>query len=382
MEAILALEDGRVFRGSSLGKVGHVGAEVVFNTGMTGYQEILTDPSYRGQIVTLTVPHVGNTGVNVADPESAKPQASGLIVRSASKVSSSWRSEGDLDSYLKRAGIVGMQELDTRALTRHLRTAGVLRGCVSSDGLSEAEAIEIANSTARLEEQDLVAEVSCASPYEWESPRGALSGGPSEALGRGKQVVALDFGVKRNILRLLVDAGPRVTVVPAHTRAHEVMALAPDGVFLSNGPGDPALCVQQIETIRELIPQVPIFGICLGHQLTCLALGAETFKLKFGHRGINHPVRDESSRLVAITSQNHGYAVREESLAPELVVSQRSLYDDTVEGVTHRDYPLFTVQYHPEAAPGPHDAWDLFATFMKMMEDRRPLVFPERRQLA
>ncbi len=382
MDAILALEDGRVFRGQSLGHCGRVCGEVVFNTGMTGYQEILTDPSYRGQIVTLTVPHVGNTGVNPDDPESEQPQASGLIIRSATRRGSSWRSEGELDQYLKMAGVVGIEGLDTRALTTHLRSAGVLRGCLTSDGASEDAAIELALCSPHLAGQDLVGAVSCREPYEWTEGRAGLGAESVEALGGSLHIAVLDFGVKRSILSMLAGTGARVSVLPASSRAAQIRALAPDGIFLSNGPGDPSVCLAQIATIRELIAELPIFGICLGHQLMCRALGAQTFKLKFGHRGINHPVRDERTGRVAITSQNHGYAVEERSLPGELFVTHRSLYDKTVEGVAHREFPLFSVQYHPEAAPGPHDAGGLFGSFMTMMREGNPLPGELRRASA
>ena len=382
MEAILALEDGRVFKGRSLGAAGRVTGEVVFNTGMTGYQEILTDPSYRGQIVTLTVPHVGNTGVNDDDAESGRPQATALVVRDGSRYSSSWRSLVDLDHYLRIHGIVGIEELDTRALTRHLRTAGVLRGCVASEGSTAKEALAVARKAPRLEQQDLVSQVTCRERYTCREGRTVLGGDPIEPAGRGHSIVAIDYGIKRNILRLLVDEGFDVTVVPAATSAEEILAQGPEGLFLSNGPGDPAACGDLVSTIGALVGRLPIFGICLGHQLVCRALGAETFKLKFGHRGVNHPVRDEQTGLVAITSQNHGYAVDEDSLPSSLVVTHRSLYDKTVEGVSHREAPLFTVQFHPEAAPGPHDAWGLFDVFVKMIEEREPLAISAHRRSA
>ncbi len=378
MEAILALEDGRVFRGHALGHVGEVVGEVVFNTGMTGYQEILTDPSYRGQIVTLTVSHVGNTGVNEDDPESSRPQVSGLVVRDAPALVSSWRSRGDLGQYLRTHGVVGIAGLDTRALTRHLRTRGVVRGCLTSTGRSAAQAVEVARNAPRLEEQDLVSAVTCERAHAWREGRTTLQDVPRDRRGklraapaRRHAIVAVDYGAKRNILRLLVDAGFDVTVVPARTTASEILALRPEGLFLSNGPGDPATCVPMIETIAALVGRLPVFGICLGHQLTALALGGRTYKLKFGHRGVNHPVRDERNGTVAITSQNHGYAVDDASLPADLVVTHRSLYDGTVEGFEHRQLPLFTVQYHPEGAPGPHDSWDLFGRFHAMIESGR-----------
>lgn len=367
MEAILALEDGRVFKGRGLGHAGRATGEVVFNTGMTGYQEILTDPSYRGQIVTLTVPHVGNTGVNEEDPESQAPHVAGFVVRESTTFASSWRARASLDHYLKTHRIVGIEGVDTRALTRHLRSQGVLRGCIDMTGASAEAALEFARSSIRLEERDLVSEVTCRAPQVWTEGPGALAGAPVAAT-TGHHVVAIDYGVKSNILRLLTASGLRVTRVPAFTSTDEILALQPDGVFLSNGPGDPAFCGHLIDNLRPLVGRLPIFGICLGHQLVALALGGRTYKLKFGHRGINHPVREESSGIVAITSQNHGFAVDENGLPAALRVSHRSLYDGTVEGLVHEDASLFTVQFHPEAAPGPHDAWDLFGRFVGMIE--------------
>jgi carbamoyl-phosphate synthase small subunit len=372
MDSILALEDGRVFRGKRFGAVGGVAGEVVFNTGMTGYQEILTDPSYAGQLVCLTVPHVGNTGVNSQDPESDRIQAAGLIVRDGSFGSSSWRAEGDLPQYLVSTGVVGITGIDTRALTRHLRSAGVMRGYLATDGTAAEDAVARACAAPRIGDLDLVARVTCERAHAWREGRSGLLGPASEALSHGPHVVAFDYGAKRNMLRLLADAGFRLTVVPAHTSASEALALRPDGVFLSNGPGDPAICRFQIETIRALLGKLPIFGICLGHQLAAHALGGRTFKLKFGHRGINHPVRDERTGTVAITSQNHGYAVADEGLPDGLEITHRSLYDGTVEGLAHRELSFFSVQYHPEAAPGPHDAWDLFGRFAQMMAAGRP----------
>ncbi len=377
MEAILALEDGRVFQGHALGSVGSVTGEVVFNTGMTGYQEILTDPSYRGQIVTLTVSHVGNTGVNEEDPESFAPHARGLVVRDAPQCASSWRSRGDLGQYMKRHDLVGIAGVDTRALTRHLRSGGVLRGCVTSAGLTAEQAVQTARESLPLEKQDLVGEATCARAIQWREGRSGLLGPPTprrRVTQANPHVVAFDYGAKRNILRLLVDAGFDLTVVPARTSASDVLALRPQGVFLSNGPGDPATCTGMIETIGALIGRVPMFGICLGHQLAALALGGSTYKLKFGHRGSNHPVRDERTGTVAITSQNHGYAVDPDKLPQGCVVTHRSLYDGTVEGFAHSELPLFTVQYHPEGAPGPHDSWDLFARFAAMIDSGRPVV--------
>lgn len=381
MEAILALEDGRVFRGKSLGAVGEVTGEVVFNTGMTGYQEILTDPSYRGQIVTMTVPHVGNTGVNDEDPESARVQAAGFVVRETG-TSSSWRAVGELHHYLKNAGVVGIEGIDTRALTRHLRSGGVLRGCISSAGASAEQVVARARAAPRLEEQDLVGQVTCARPHVWREGRSGLLAPAKAGQTSAYHVVVFDYGCKRNILRLMVDAGLKLTVVPAGTSAADALALRPDGLFLSNGPGDPAVCAPQIETIQALIGKLPIFGICLGIQLLAHALGGKTYKLKFGHRGINHPVRDELTGKIEITSQNHGYAVDETSLPGDVVVTHRSLYDGTVEGFAHRELPLLAVQYHPEAAPGPHDACALFQRFVDLIAEGRPLPGQARARTA
>ncbi|RMF74379.1 MAG: carbamoyl-phosphate synthase small subunit [Acidobacteria bacterium] len=368
MEALLALEDGRVFRGRGLGRTGCTTGEVVFNTGMTGYQEILTDPSYRGQIVTLTVPHVGNTGVNDDDAESDRPQASGLVVREASREGSSWRARAGLADYLRQHGVCGVEGIDTRALTRHLRSRGVLRGCLDSTGLSAEQAIERARSAPRLEEQDLVDSVTRPVAERWLEDRSPLLDRPVRE--PRFRVAALDYGVKRNILRLLAGSGFEVIVLPARTAPDEILALGPDGLFLSNGPGDPAHYGHLVEAVRQLVGRLPIFGICLGHQLAALALGARTFKLKFGHRGVNHPVRDERTGRVAITSQNHGFAVSTDGLPDVLRVTHTSLYDGTVEGLEHADAPLFTVQYHPEAAPGPHDSWDLFDRFAELIAQR------------
>ncbi len=373
MEAILVLEDGRVFRGRALGATGVVTGEVVFNTGMTGYQEILTDPSYRGQIVTLTVAHVGNTGLNDEDPESGGIQVSGFVVRDASRICSSWRATGTLEAGLRRAGVVGITGIDTRALTRHLRSRGVLRGALASNGIPVEEALRVAREAPRLEEQDLVSRVTCSRPWTFREDRPALMGEPAPRREpSGWKVVALDCGVKRNILRLLVHSGVEVTVVPASTSAADILAMRPEGVFLSNGPGDPAILDGIVATIRALLGRVPVFGICLGHQLVARALGARTYKLRFGHRGTNHPVKELRTGRVAITSQNHGYAVDADTLPPELEVTHVSLYDGTVEGLAHREWPLFTVQFHPEAAPGPHDTWELFDRFVDMIAEVHP----------
>lgn len=364
MDAILALEDGRVFHGLSLGASGSATGEVVFNTGMTGYQEILTDPSYRGQIVTLTVPHVGNTGVNEDDPESERVQVSGLLMRDESVLAASWRSRTTLSEYLRAHDVVGLAGLDTRALTRHLRTGGVLRGCVSAGDLGADEAVAAARNAPRVEDLDLVGEVTRPEDEWWREESSPLLGEDSGRVDEGRpEMVAIDYGVKRNILRRLAGSGFSVRVVPANTSARDILAMRPDALFLSNGPGDPASCTRLTEELRALIGRVPIFGICLGHQLSALALGASTFKLRFGHRGTNHPVRDERTGRVMITSQNHGYAVDPKGLPSDARVTHVSLYDGTVEGFVHEDARLTTVQFHPEAAPGPHDAWPLFESF-------------------
>ncbi len=369
--ALLALADGRTFAGSAVGAVTDMPAvgEVVFNTAMTGYQEVLTDPSYHGQMVTMTYPHQGNYGVNGQDVESARPQLSGFIVRECEPVPSNWRAEGDLDSYLKRSGITGIAGIDTRALTRHIRDAGAQQGViVSGDAARDVEAAKrAAREAPSIVGRDLVREVTCTEAYDWTEPSPGRS-----APEPGPRVIAYDYGIKRNILRLLVDHGCRVRVVPADTPAGEVLAARPDGVFLSNGPGDPEPVGYAIDRIERLLGNVPIFGICLGHQLLALALGARTFKMRFGHHGANQPVKDLATGRVAITSQNHGFAVDPDSLPDTVEVTHLNLNDMTVEGMRHKTLPAFSVQYHPEAAPGPHDARDLFPRFIRMMESGTP----------
>ncbi len=371
--AILALEDGSVFRGQSVGARGSAVGEVVFNTAMTGYQEILTDPSYARQLVTLTYPHIGNTGCNPADEESPRPMAEALIIREVPTAASSWRSSENLSAYLERAGLPAIADIDTRRLTRLLRTKGAQNGCLlAGDGAEVDEALERARAFPGLKGMDLALEVSTTETYCWEEGSYDLDEVGFGAGGRDRHVVAYDFGIKRNILRLLADRGCRVTVVTADTGADEVMALAPDGVFLSNGPGDPEPCGYAIEAIRELLRRgVPLFGICLGHQLLALACGARTEKMKFGHHGANHPVEELATGRVLITSQNHGFAVAENSLPAALEATHRSLFDGSLQGIAHRDLPAFGFQGHPEASPGPHDVNGLFDQFIDSMDAAR-----------
>ena len=374
MDAVLVLEDGRVFPGRSFGAAGERIGEVVFHTGMTGYQEILTDPSYCGQLVTMTAPHIGNTGVNDFDPESFKPQVAGFIVRSYSEDYSSWRARGSLAQLLRDHQIVAIGEVDTRALTRHIRTAGAMRGIIATTGETVDALLAKAREAPPMTGRDLTRVVSCAEPYSWTDGSSPFSPtyGEGAATELKYHVVAYDFGLKRTILRRLIDHGCRVTVVPSTTPASDVLAMKPDGVFYSNGPGDPAATVYAFETLRGLLGRVPVFGICLGHQLMGLALGGRTFKLPFGHHGANHPVRHLPTGRVEITSQNHGFAVDPASLPAEVEVTHLNLNDQTVEGLRHVGLRCFSVQYHPEAGPGPHDATYLFHTFTALMDESRP----------
>jgi len=367
-KAILALEDGVSFRGSSFGKLGETEGEVVFNTGLCGYQEVLTDPSYAGQIVTMTYPHIGNYGVNREDVESTRPQISGFVVRELSAVVSSWRAGGDLDGYLRDASVVGISDIDTRALTRHLRIHGAKRGVISALEEDPDTLVDRARASRSMIGLDLAREVTCAERYRFEATAVPGSNG-GQVRSRPFHVVAYDFGMKQNILRMLAALGCDITVVPATTSAEETLLLDPDGVFLSNGPGDPEPCDYAIRAARELMQARPTFGICLGHQIMGLACGGKTFKLKFGHRGANHPVKNLDTGKVAITSQNHGFAV-EPSLFdhPDYQLTHLNLNDGTVEGFRHRTLPVLSVQYHPEASPGPHDSHDLFNQFIKLMD--------------
>lgn len=367
--ALLALEDGTVYHGESIGAVGQSVGEVVFNTSMTGYQEILTDPSYCRQIVTLTYPHIGNVGVNSEDEESDKPYASGLIIRDLSPVVSSWRSEESLDAYLVRHNVVGLAGIDTRALTRRLREKGAMKGCIiAGDNIDVKAAVEAAKSFEGLKGMDLAKVVSTKETYSWETGCWHLNG-ESHAEESRFHVVAYDFGAKKNILRMLVERGCKLTVVPAQTSAEEVLAMNPDGVFLSNGPGDPEPCDYAIKAIQTFLEkELPVFGICLGHQLLGLACGAKSVKMKFGHHGANHPVQELLAGLVMITSQNHGFAIDEDSLPDTLNTTHRSLFDGTLQGIHHASKPAFSFQGHPEASPGPQDAAPLFDHFIDLLE--------------
>ena len=370
--AILALADGTVFHGISIGAPVASAGEVVFNTAMSGYQEILTDPSYAGQIVTLTYPHIGNTGVNADDVESRRIYAAGLVIRDLPRLASSWRRTHDLSAYLIDAGIPGICGIDTRKLTRVLRERGAQNGClVAGAALDERAALAKARAAPSMAGLDLARVVSCAAPYEWAGGGWTLGAGYGAQPAGRFRVVAYDFGIKHNILRRLAERGCRLTVVPAQTPAHDVLARRPDGIFLSNGPGDPEPCDYAIGAIREFLAAgVPIFGICLGHQLLGLAVGAKTLKMKFGHHGANHPVLDKDTGQVLITSQNHGFAVDPSTLPGDARVTHVSLFDGTLQGFALTDKPAFCFQGHPEASPGPHDMGYLFDRFVKMMEKR------------
>lgn len=370
--AKLALEDGTVYTGVSFGVAGEVDGEVCFNTSMTGYQEIVTDPSYRGQIVAMTYPEIGNYGVNAEDVESSRPHLAGFVVRELSRQTSNFRASGSLHDYLVAAGVVGLAGIDTRALVRRLRIRGAMRGVLSTTDLNDASLVAKAQASPGLVGRDLVREVVPESASAWRdelSPWATLAGDNAAIQDDASlpHVVALDYGMKWNIGRHLRSQGCRVTVLPGTATAAEVLAQKPDGVFLSNGPGDPEPLAYAVETIRGVLGRAPVFGICLGHQLLSLACGAKTFKLKFGHRGSNQPVLNHATGAVEITCQNHGFAVDEASLPPDLEVTHRNLNDDTIEGVRHRHLPAFSVQYHPEASAGPHDSSYLFSEFRKLM---------------
>ena len=373
--AILALEDGTVFEGRSFGAPVERSGEVVFNTALTGYQEIFTDPSYSGQIVILTNPQIGNYGTTIDDDEAVKPWIEGLVVREFSSLRSNWRSDDEAEHFLSTHQIPVVSELDTRALVRHLRTRGVMRGVLSATESNGDALVRKAREIPSMTGLDLASRVTTADRYEWSKPVEACS--PSEVVSapaaQQYHVVAYDFGIKRNILRRLAHVGCRVTVVPALTSAEDVLSLKPDGVFLSNGPGDPEPLETQVGNIRALMGRAPIFGICLGHQLMGLASGGKTYKLKFGHRGANHPVLNQVTNKVEITSHNHGFAVDPDSLkASDVDFTHVNLNDQTLEGFRHRNYPAFCVQYHPEAAPGPHDSLYLFDDFVKLMNENKP----------
>jgi carbamoyl-phosphate synthase small subunit len=385
--ALLALADGAVFRGRALGYEGETVGEVVFNTAMTGYQEVLTDPSYKGQIITMTSPHIGNYGVTPEDTESRRLWAEGFVVMEASRLASNWRSRQTIHEYLMQAKVVAIEGLDTRALTRHLREHGSQQGVITHRDLDEARAVLKAKAAPSIIGRDLAAEVTCERPYEWKTgsgewaPESHATGSPSAAR-RPWRVLAYDFGIKENILRRLVDVGCQVTVVPAATSAGDVAAFKPDGVFLSNGPGDPEGVPYAMEAVRGLIGRYPIFGICLGHQILGLAFGLKTYKLKFGHHGANHPVMDLRTSKVEITSQNHNFAVQipesvtgvpkkppvVETKYGKVAITHVSLNDHSIEGMASMEHPVFSVQYHPEAAPGPHDSAYLFQEFVRLME--------------
>ena len=370
-KAYLALADGKIFEGIHFGAEGEVDAEIVFNTSMSGYQEVITDPSYCGQMVVMTYPLIGNYGINPQDFESDRPHLSGFIIKELSGIASNWRSRETLGDFLKNNNVIGIQDIDTRALTRHIRDKGAQQAVLTTITQNPDDLIRKAQKSESLVGKDLVKKVTCQSAYDWEDGEWEILNGETSLkppVEKKYFVVAYDFGIKRNILRKLADAGCRVHVVPAHTPGEEVLALNPDGVFLSNGPGDPEGVSYAIDSVKFLLGKIPIFGICLGHQILNLALNGKTFKLQFGHHGGNQPVMDNQTKKVEITSQNHGFAVDPKSVGPDVDIKSVNLNDQTVEGIYHKNWPVFSVQYHPEASPGPHDSGHLFQQFTKIMK--------------
>ena len=371
MKALLALADGKIFEGEHFGSEGEVEAEIVFNTSMSGYQEIITDPSYCGQMVVMTYPLIGNYAVNPEDFESDRPHLSGFIIKELSRIQSNWRSRESLEDYLLKNKVFGIQGIDTRALTRRIREKGAQQAILSTDTSNPQELVEKARKSPGLIGRDLVKEVTCKKAYDWNESTWIIKSGQTqleEVKDRPYKVLVYDFGVKRNILRKLTQAGCKVKVVPANTPANEVLATNPDGIFLSNGPGDPAAVPYAIENVKALLGKAPIFGICLGHQILSLALNGSTYKLRFGHHGGNQPVLDNNSGKVEITSQNHGFAVKKDSSMSDIEITSLNLNDNTVEGIQHKKWPIFSVQYHPEASPGPHDSDHLFDKFVSFMK--------------
>ena len=372
-QAILALEDGTIFKGVSIGYEGNSVGEIVFNTAMSGYQEILSDPSYSEQIVTLTYPHIGNTGCNANDNESSQTHVKGLVIKDLPKLASSWRLQESLDEYLIKNKIVAIAQLDTRELTKILRTKGAMKACIMTQDIQESTAIDQANDFAGLENMDLAIKVTCDKPYQWQQGEfDLLDNDFTENNNKTFKVVCYDYGVKHNILRIMASLDCDITVVPANTSAQDVLGMQPDGIFLSNGPGDPAACGYAIDATKTLlISGIPLFGICLGHQILALASGAKTIKMKFGHHGANHPVQDLDTTEVMITSQNHGFSVDENNIPENLKVTHKSLFDDSVQGIKRTDCFAYSFQGHPEASPGPHDAKNLFLPFIEAMKDKK-----------